>query len=250
MFPIRDHNPSERVPWVTFALIGVNVLVFLGTYTAQGNDLALFTLYRNWALWPFEISQGQNYASLVSSTFLHGGILHLAGNMLFLWIFGDNMEDQMGHLGFAGFYLAAGIAASLFQVASDPYSQVPVIGASGAVAGVMGAYLLFFPRARVDVFLFLIIIFRVFTVPAWIVLALWFGLQVFNGAAAFGDAQSGGVAYWAHAGGFAAGLVFALPFWLARGGRDIWRASAGRPNHPEAKYRISATTVPQVKRRR
>ena len=250
MFPIRDHNPSERTPWVTLSLIAANVLIFLGTYSTQSDGAALFQLYRNWALWPVEVTQGQNYASMVTSTFLHGGFMHLLGNMLFLWIFGDNMEDQMGHAGFAVFYVLAGIAASLVQVVSDPYSQIPVIGASGAVAGVMGAYLLFYPRARVDIFLFLIIIFRIFTLPAWVVLAVWFGLQLFNGAATVGDTQGGGVAYWAHAGGFVAGAIFALPFWVRRGARRNWRLNSGRPNHPETRYRLATSRVPVVRRRR
>ena len=175
--------------------------------------------------------------------------MHLLGNMLFLWIFGDNMEDQMGHAGFAGFYIATGIAASLVQVMSDPYSQVPVIGASGAVAGVMGAYLLFFPRARIDVLFIFIVIFKVFPINAWVVLAVWLGFQLFNGASTLGD-DGGGVAYWAHAGGFLAGLALAVPFWISHGGRAFWARNEGMPDHPEAQYRLGTSSVPKVTRRR
>jgi membrane associated rhomboid family serine protease len=178
--------------------------------------------------------------------FLHGGWMHLLGNMLFLWIFGDNLEDEMGHLPYLAFYLLSGIAAGALQVASDPNSPVPMVGASGAIAGVMGAYLLLFPKARVDVFFFFIIFFRVFPVPAWIMLGIWFALQVGSGVMV--RAEDGGVAHWAHAGGFVAGLVLAFPLWLRRGGPAFWNRTDGRPPHPEATYPVSASRIPSVRR--
>ena len=137
--------------------------------------------------------------------FLHAGWMHLGGNMLFLWIFGDNLEEEMGHLGFLIFYLACGAAAGLAQALPDPGALTPMVGASGAIAGVMGGYLLLFPKARVDVLFIFIIFFRIFAIPAWIVLGIWLALQIFSGVATPTDA--GGVAYWAHVGGFVAGLV-------------------------------------------
>lgn len=138
MFPIRDHNPSRRTPYVTLALIALNVAVFLSGLALLQTDRALALFYYDYALLPVRLSNGENYAALVTSVFLHGGWMHLAGNMLFLWIFGDNLEDEMGHLPFLAFYLACGIGASLAQVAADPASQIPTVGASGAIAGVMG----------------------------------------------------------------------------------------------------------------
>jgi membrane associated rhomboid family serine protease len=245
MFPIRDHNPSQTTPFVTYALIAANVLVFLYQLQFAGNDQAMAEFYYHWALFPVAVSDGQ-YTGLFTSMFLHAGFMHIAGNMLFLWIFGDNMEDQFGHMGFLLFYLASGIAAGLGQVYADPMSQIPTVGASGAIAGVMGGYLLLFPRAKVDIFVFLIFIIRVFAIPAWLMLGFWFGTQIFQGAGA--NAADGGVAYWAHAAGFAAGLVLTVPLWLRRGGSAFWSLNRGQPPHPEITY--SPSNVPLVRRRR
>ena len=166
--------------------------------------------------------------------FLHGGWMHLILNMLFLYVFGDNLEDLLGHVGYLVFYIASGVAAGLAQMASDPGSTVPMVGASGAIAGVMGGYLLMFPKARVDILVFLVIFIRIFTLPAWIMLGLWFALQLVNGMAA-AQTTGGGVAYWAHAGGFAAGLLFLLPIWLRRGGPDYWTRTHGAPPHEETR---------------
>ncbi|ETX28402.1 rhomboid family intramembrane serine protease [Roseivivax isoporae] len=248
MFPIRDHNPSGRTPVVTYLLIAANVLVFLNYFSLFQNDLALGRFFWDWALIPARMSAGEGYSGLVTSMFLHGGILHLAGNMLFLFIFGDNVEDEMGHLPFLGFYVASGVGAGLAQFLTAPFSQVPMVGASGAIAGVMGAYLLMFPRARVDILVILIIIFRIVTIPAWIMLALWLAFQVFGG---FGTpADEGGVAYWAHVGGFVLGAALCVPLWLRRGGPAFWARSHGTPPHPAARYRIARTNVPRVRRRR
>ncbi len=139
MFPIRDHNPSNRKPVITIGLILVNVIVFLGYYpelSAGPTGLARF--FDSWALVPAEVLKGGDLHSLITSMFLHGGWMHLIGNLLFLWIFGDNLEDQLGHVGFLAFYLVAGVAAGFGQILSNPASQVPMVGASGAIAGVMG----------------------------------------------------------------------------------------------------------------
>ena len=152
MFPIRDHNPSLGTPIVTYALIASNVVVFLGYAGLFDDQARLVAFFDRWALIPARLAAGEGYATLVTSMFLHGGLLHIAGNMLFLWIFGDNLEEALrARAASSLFYFACGIAAALAQALPDPGSTVPMVGASGAVAGVMGGYLLLFPRARVDV---------------------------------------------------------------------------------------------------
>lgn len=244
MFPIRDHNPSERTPYVTLCLIAINVVIFLVGLALFADQRALSQLYYDYALLPVRLSNGENYAALVTSIFLHGGFMHLAGNMLFLWIFGDNLEDEMGHFQFLAFYLACGAGASLAQFAFDPMSSIPTVGASGAIAGVMGGYLLLFPKARVDIFVFFIVFFRIFPIPAWIMLGLWFAIQLFSGISV--DTSAGGVAYWAHAGGFVIGLMFTLPLWFKLGGGLFWRQTHGHPPHPEARY--GRSSIPKVRR--
>ncbi|MEM8536336.1 MAG: rhomboid family intramembrane serine protease [Pseudomonadota bacterium] len=244
MFPIRDHNPSERTPHVTLTLMALNIAIFLAGLVLFQSDRALSQLYFNYALIPALVADGQNYYTLVTSVFLHGGFMHLAGNMLFLWIFGDNLEEEMGHMPFLVFYLACGVAAGLAQFYTDPTSQVPVVGASGAIAGVMGGYLLLFPKARVDIFIFFIVFFRILPIPAWLMLGLWFALQLFNGLRV--DTSMGGVAYWAHAGGFVIGLLFTIPLWLRLGGQLFWRQTHGHPPHPEAAY--GRSNIPIVRR--
>jgi membrane associated rhomboid family serine protease len=248
MFPIRDHNPSGRTPYVTYALIAANIAVFLGYWPFLPSELALAYFYDDWGLVPAYVTRGQDWHGIITSMFLHGGWMHLAGNMLFLWIFGDNLEDEMGHLPFVAFYFACGVGAALLQIAADPNSRIPMVGASGAIAGVMGGYLLLFPRAKVDVFFFFIIFFRIFAVRAWLMLGLWFLLQVFNGLNA--AAESGGVAHWAHAGGFAAGIILTLPLWLRRGGPEFWNRTEGHPPHPVATYPVGQSRVPRVVRRK
>ncbi len=247
MFPIRDHNPSERTPFVTYALIAINTVVFLAYYPAS-TDQSLFRFYSEWALLPENVADGRNLGTLVTSMFLHGGWMHIIGNMLFLWIFGDNLEDIMGHIGFLLFYLAGGVAAGFFHVIADPSSAIPTVGASGAIAGVMGGYLLLFPRARVDILIIIIIFVRIFPLPAWVMLGLWFVLQLINGVIT--DATGGGVAYWAHAGGFVAGFVLTLSVWLRLGGQAFWQRTEGHPDHPEAKYNFAQSSIPKVTRRR
>ncbi|NIZ15328.1 rhomboid family intramembrane serine protease [Phaeobacter sp. HF9A] len=244
MFPLRDHNPSGSTPYVVYLLMAANILCYLWYSTSFDTARGLAGFYGTFAAVPREIMQGEAPLTLVSSIFIHGGLLHLAGNMLFLWIFGDNMEDEMGHLPFLIFYLACGIGATLAHVLSAPQSNVPLVGASGAIAGVMGGYLLMFPKARVDILIILIFFFRIIPLPAFIMLGLWLAMQFIGGLAA--DPNLGGVAYWAHAGGFFLGLALTVPLWLKRGGPRFWSRTAGQPPHPEVRY--SASHIPRVPR--
>lgn len=246
MFPIRDHNPSGRIPFVTYLLIAANTGIFLSYYlTLDERQLGYF--FYDWGFVSRFVTEGFGWQGVVSHMFLHGGWMHLLGNMLFLFVFGDNMEDEMGHGGFAVFYLVVGLAAVALQYLADPMSEIPMVGASGSIAGVMGGYLLLFPKARVDVLFIIVIFFRIFPIPAWIVLGVWFVLQVFNGAITPTD--GGGVAYWAHAGGFAAGVVLTVPLWLRRGGPGFWSRTHGAPPHREAAYPLGRSRIPQVPRR-
>jgi len=248
MFPIRDHNPSERTPFVTYGLIAANILVYLLMLPAFGDDQLLYQVYGDFALVPGWVTNGGSPHTLVTSVFLHGGFWHLAGNMLFLWVFGDNMEDAFGHIRFLAFYLAAGVGAGLVHVLAAPASMIPTVGASGAIAGVLGGYLLLYPRAKIDVLIIFIVFFKVFPIPAWIALGAWFALQLFNGAGA--DPDTGGVAYWAHVGGFFFGFLFTLPYWMRQGGTGYWRQTHGQPPHAEAKYELTRSNIPRVRRRR
>ena len=256
MFPLRDHNPASRTPYVTYALIVANVAMFLYCLPLYVDDAALSAFLDRYALIPARLSGGDGWLTLLTSMFLHAGFLHLFGNMLFLHIFGDNLEDQLGHLGFLGFYLAAGIGADVAQIAMAPDSIVPMIGASGAIAGVMGGYLVMFPRARVDILIFLLVIIRIVTVRAWLLLAIWLAIQLGSGVTQ--SADEGGVAYWAHTGGFVVGALLILPLFLAKGGPAFWARTHGHPAHPAARYsRIRnwdhptrPDEVPVVRRRR
>lgn len=248
MFPIRDHNPSTRTPYVTYAIIFLNVAIFMSYFTKLGSPSEIGAIYSNWALVPRWVLDGHNLYTPLTAMFLHGGFMHLIGNMLFLYIFGDNLEDQLGHFGFLTFYLLGGLAASFGHIISDHNSLTPMIGASGAIAAVMGGYLLLFPKAKVDVFFFFIVFFRIIPLAAWIVLGVWFGLQLFHSTST--DAASDGVAYWAHSGGFIAGVILMVPFWLKVGGRDFWDRTHGHAPHPEAKYRLTQSSIPRVTRRK
>jgi membrane associated rhomboid family serine protease len=245
MFPIRDHNPSERTPWVTWALILANVAIFLLTFPGA-SDRALSLIFVDYGMIPARNLAGQGAETLITHMFLHASWLHLGGNMLFLWIYGDNLEDTLGHFRFLLFYLACGLAAAALQMLPDPMSLAPMVGASGAIAGLMGGYLLLFPRAKIDVFLFFIIFFRIIPVPAWIVLGIWLILQLYSSFAV--SAEASGVAYFAHLGGFVAGIVLLLPLWLRRGGRRFWARTEGHPPHPEAQYKLEKSRIPRVGR--
>jgi membrane associated rhomboid family serine protease len=242
LIPIRDHNPSDKRPYVTWALLAANVVIFALYLPLFSDDFALMHFFYDWGMLPARLSAGQGYETLISHQFLHGDLFHLGANMLFLWIFGDNMEEVWGHWKFLGFYLLCGLAAAGLQYATEPGSTIPMVGASGAIAGVLGGYFLFYPRARVDMFLFLIVIFRIIPVPAWLVLGSWFVLQLLGGIG--GAIEGDGVAYWAHAGGFVAGVLFCLPLWLRLGGRSFWEKCHGTPPHEEARYRFVKTSVP------
>ncbi|MDN5786412.1 rhomboid family intramembrane serine protease [Pseudorhodobacter sp.] len=248
MFPIRDHNPSGRVPYVNYALILINIGIFCLYSLLIRDENQLSWFFVDWGLVPQEVMAGQHLYGIVTSMFLHAGFMHLAGNMLFLWIFGDNLEDLLGPVRYAGFYLLGGMAAGAMQIAAGPESPVPMIGASGAIAAVMGGYLLLFPRAKVDVLLIIVIFFRVFAVPAWVVLGIWFALQLFSGVSTPGEGD--GVAYWAHAGGFIAGVAMIFPVWLGLGGASFWNQNEGKPPHPEATYTLGRSSIPRVARRK
>lgn len=246
MFPIRDHNPSDRTPYVTYALVAINIVVFLWQYGVLTDVRSSNDFLMNYAFWPFLLDNGQGYTGLFTHMFLHGGFWHLAGNMLFLWIFGDNMEDEFGHIPFLIFYVVCGLAAAYLQYLPSPQNRVPMVGASGAIAGVMGGYFLLFPKARVDIFFFFVVFFRIFTLPSFIVLGVWMALQVFNGLGS--DLNGGGTAYWAHVGGFIAGLIIIVPIWMRRGATRYWDRTDGHPPHPETQYPTS--NIPLVPRNR
>ena len=204
MFPIRDTQPSYSKPVVTVVLIVVNILVFLYQFSLDSFSQNAFM--DRYALIPDRF----HFANVITSMFLHGGWMHVLGNMWFLWIFGDNIEDILGHPKYLLFYLMCGIAAALTQVFFNPVSRVPMVGASGAIAGVMGAYMIKFPNSRIRTLLFLFIFFTMIDVPAWIMLIYWFGLQFVGGFESLASAQvtQGGTAFFAHVGGFVAGILF------------------------------------------
>ncbi|GIW70773.1 MAG: rhomboid family intramembrane serine protease [Planctomycetota bacterium] len=214
MIPLRDSVPSRRAPVVTIALIASNVAVFLYEATLTPHELQ--QLLDRFALVPARLSDPaanwlEAYLPLLTSTMLHGGWAHVLGNMWMLWIFGDNVEDRFGRANFLGFYFGCGVLAGLMHCASAPDSPVPTIGASGAVSGVMGAYFLMFPRARVIVLVPVLFYPLLFLLPAASFMVLWFVMQLMGGLVALGAGpEVGGVAWWAHIGGFAAGAAFCL----------------------------------------
>ena len=209
MIPLRDIIPSRTTPVVTITIIVLNVLVFLYELSL-GRAVEPFTLY--WGLVPAAFS----WVTVFTSMFLHGGLLHVAGNMLYLWIFGDNVEDRMGHGRFAVFYLLCGIAAALAQTATVPDSVVPMVGASGAIAGVMGAYFVLYPKSRIVTLVPLFFFFQVIEVPAILFLGIWFLMQFVNGLGSISTVANGqtagGVAFWAHIAGFVAGISGVVVF--------------------------------------
>ncbi len=220
MIPLRDANPTRRTPLITLSLVIACFVVFgweLGL-TASGGQVALDDFITRWGVVPADLVAAWSHgdflsretATLITSQFLHGGWFHLLGNMLYLWIFGNNVEDRFGRAGFLGFYLLGGAFAGLTQVAFDPASTIPTIGASGAIAATLGAYFVLFPRARVTTLVFLGFFYQLIDVPAVIVLGFWFVLQLIDGLTQLGVVQSGGgVAFFAHIGGFVVGAVMA-----------------------------------------
>lgn len=227
MVPLRDENPTRTTAYVTYALILINIIVFFYESSLAAPQLERFL--HTWAVVPEELTaslQGDprfslpgEATALVTSQFLHGGLLHVGGNMLYLWIFGNNVEDQMGHVRFLIFYLLCGIFAGLAQYFFSMGSEIPSLGASGAIAGVMGAYILRFPQAKILALIPIFIIFFTVRIPAILFLGIWFIQQAFYGVASL-DAptnigmENGGVAYWAHAGGFVIGAVLGPLFGL------------------------------------
>ncbi len=224
MIPLQDLNPSRTRPYVTWALIALNVIVFVIELLADSAGRLDQFIYTAGVI-PAEILaaplSGESL-TVLSSMFVHGGWMHLLGNMLYLWIFGDNIEDRLGHGRFLLFYLIGGLAAAGAQVAVSPNSTVPMVGASGAIAAVLGAYLIEYPRARVRSLIFLGYFIRLVNVPALIVLGMWFVLQFFDGFLSLSAAAVGGVAYFAHIGGFVAGVLLVKPFAVGRSKPVHW----------------------------
>ncbi len=213
MIPLKDDAPTASFPFVTLSIIAVNIAVFVYEITLGPERLSAFVLSS--AVIPHEIISLADVKppsivplplTLFSAMFVHGGLIHLGGNMLFMWIFGDNIEDRFGHFKFIVFYLGAGLVASLTQILVDPSSMTPMIGASGAVAGVLGAYILLFPAANVKTLVFLIFFVSVVKIPAVIFLGFWFLIQIAS------SSYGGGIAWYAHIGGFVAGMAVVLVF--------------------------------------
>jgi len=215
MIPLRSNERIYSRTFVTGGLIAVNVIVFLYQATLSYYRLNQFVM--SWGIVPDDL----HLISLLTSMFLHGGWLHLLGNMLFLWVFGRNIEDLIGGGRFLAFYLLCGLAAAVVQVLANPYSRVPTIGASGAIAGVMGAYLIRFPRSHIDTLAIIFIFFTRVAIPAPFYLLFWFAMQFLNGYESIGDRSytGGGVAWFAHIGGFIAGMLLIKLF----PSRQRWR---------------------------
>ena len=257
MIPLRDNIPSRTVPVVNYAIIGLCVLAFLQQLGAPelterlamiparvfgaGREVLIpdldlvrtvFGVEQRVTMRPVLAAAVPDWLTLLTCTFLHGGWLHLIGNVWFLWIFGDNVEDRLGHAGYAAFYLGCGVIASATHLLSSPGSPVPTVGASGAIAGVMGAYFLLYRGAMVVTLIPIVFYLHVMVIPAPIFLGIWFLLQLLQGSFALGDGQAGGVAFWAHIGGFAAGVATVL---LLRGRlrepTTARRPLAERPGH-------------------
>ncbi|MDH3974396.1 MAG: rhomboid family intramembrane serine protease [Deltaproteobacteria bacterium] len=213
MIPVKDDNPTRSFPFFTISIIALNILIFI-YQISLGRDTDKFILQM--ALIPYEIIHFTKIHSLsaipppatfFTSIFTHANLLHLGGNMLYLWIFGNNIEDALGHVRFLVFYFTCGILATACHIAIDPNSTVPLVGASGAIAGVLGAYLLIYPRAGVHTLVFIVFFIRIIRLPAAFVLSLWFIIQLVNSGI-----PGGGVAWFAHIGGFVGGFILVKPF--------------------------------------
>jgi membrane associated rhomboid family serine protease len=255
VFPLRDENPHFTTPYATYGLIALNVLAWV-LLQGFGTEPALSSSVCRYGLMPAElldlvpagtrfqvgpdtyctVAGGGSWGTLLTSMFMHGGWMHLIGNMWFLWIFGNNVEDAMGHVRFVVFYLLCGLAAAGLQTAFQPDSLIPMVGASGAIGGVMGAYVLMYPRVNVDFFVVLGFYVNTIVVPAYFMIGYWFLLQVVSGAMSVG-AEGGGVAFWAHVGGFVAGALLSFVFrnremlerhpyygWNQRSAAQRWRS--------------------------
>ena len=227
MIPLRDENPSRHTPWMTWLLLGANLAVFAFQLRTRmlGGDDAYVALFFHLGVIPDALTSPGTWGqmplpaplTLFTSMFFHGDLFHLAGNMLYLWVFGDNVEDMMGPFRFLAFYVLCGLGAATTQVALMPGSEVPMVGASGAIAGVLGAYALLFPRAQVLTLVFLLIFIRFMYLPAFVLLGIWFLIQVLSA----GGGNEAGVAWWAHIGGFVAGALLLRTFAVRRPHRVI-----------------------------
>ncbi|MGD0282660.1 MAG: rhomboid family intramembrane serine protease [Dissulfurispiraceae bacterium] len=218
MIPFKDDNPTYTFPFVTIGLIVANIIIFIWEFASPAGGEQIAFLYGAMPnnLITFERTQPVSpIESIFTSMFLHGGFLHVGGNMLYLWIFGDNIEDVLGHTRFLLFYLFSGVVAAYGYALTDPQSMVPMIGASGAISGVLGAYILLFPRTRVSTLLFFGFFWQVVRIPAVIIIGLWIVLQIISGILNSGSLQHGGVAWFAHVGGFLAGLL-TIKLWLPK----------------------------------
>ena len=240
MIPLRDRNPTRATPVVTLGLIAACFVVFAYELTVSfnGGDQALEQLFDQWGAVPAKISASidrgdwlsTSMLAIVTSTFLHGGWPHILGNMLYLWIFGNNVEDRLGRLPFLAFYLLGGIVAGLAQVWIAPDSNVPLVGASGAIAAVLGVYVVVWPGARILSLVFLGFFFQLAEIPALVILGLWFVLQLLYGEASLGAATAeGGVAFFAHIGGFVLGIAVGLVARLARTSAGLASRPSGGP---------------------
>jgi membrane associated rhomboid family serine protease len=212
MIPIRDQIPTRIVPVINYLLIAANVVVFIFQWLAGPYEQSLVYEF---ALIPYSFVSNLSLGDITdifTSMFMHAGLAHVGGNMLYLWIFGDNVEDSMGHGRYLLFYLVGGVVASFTHILTNPGSQVPTVGASGAIAAVLGAYLVLYPQSKVLTIIPLGFFIRMTMIPASIVLGLWFVLQFFSGVLSLGGPDVGGVAFWAHIGGFLAGVVMAKLF--------------------------------------
>jgi membrane associated rhomboid family serine protease len=238
VIPLRDRNPTRRPPIVTIGLIVACFAVFaieLST-TATGGDPALERFFERWGAVPADITAAlekgdyfsQAIVGIFTSMFLHGGWLHILGNMLYLWIFGNNVEDRLGRVPYLLFYLVGGISAALAQVVIDPHSHAPLVGASGAIAAALGAYIVLFPGARILSLVFLGFFYQLLEVPALVLLGFWFVLQLISGVASLGpQTAQGGVAFFAHIGGFALGVIVGLLLRVVGAGTARGRPLAG-----------------------
>lgn len=221
MIPLRDSNPSINRPYVTIGIIAANVGVFIYMLTLNDYDALVFT-YR-YGLIPWEVLNGRPipelsaagieknvFLSVFTCMFVHSGWLHIGGNLLFLWIFGNNVEDAYGHAGFLVFYLMCGLGASAMQIAVSWNSEIPMVGASGAIAGVLGAYILLFPRSRILSLVFIVVFVTIIELPAFVLIGIWIALQFFSGVTSIHSLDQGGVAWFAHIGGIIAGFLITL----------------------------------------
>ena len=221
MFPYKDENPTRTIPFVTISLIIINIAVFLIHLSHPSEFKRIVFYYGATPAYLLSLDSTQPVhplMTLFTSMFMHGGLLHIASNMLYLWIFGNNIEDRLGHIKFTFFYILGGIVAAYAHSISDPSSVIPMIGASGAVSGVLGAYLLLFPYAKVHTLIFLGFFVQVIRLPAFIVIGFWVVIQFINGFLSKGAVDNGGVAWFAHIGGFVFGIITIMIF-LRRSGR-------------------------------